>query len=48
MVMEYVEGHTLDAEMKDRGRFTAAEALEILNTDHECARHSAFDGCRSS
>src|ERR1043166_6470013 len=30
MVMEYVEGHTLDAEMKDRGRFTAAEALEIL------------------
>jgi eukaryotic-like serine/threonine-protein kinase len=30
MVMEYVEGHTLDAEMKNRGRFTAAEALEIL------------------
>src|SRR6478672_7938362 len=30
MVMEYVEGHTLDAEMKDRGRLTAAEALEIL------------------
>jgi serine/threonine protein kinase len=30
MVMEYVEGHTLDAELKKRGRFTAAEALEIL------------------
>lgn len=31
MVMEYVEGHTLDAELKRRGRFTAAEALEILD-----------------
>jgi len=30
MVMEYVEGHTLDAELKKRGRFTAAEAFEIL------------------
>jgi serine/threonine protein kinase len=30
MVMEYVEGHTLDAEIKKRGRFTAAEAFEIL------------------
>src|SRR5918994_818000 len=30
MVMEYVEGHTLDHEIKTRGRFTAAEALEIL------------------
>src|SRR6476660_7837430 len=30
MVMEYVEGHTLDAELKQRGRFTAGEALEIL------------------
>lgn len=30
MVMEYVEGHTLDAELKKRGRFTPAEALEIL------------------
>jgi serine/threonine protein kinase len=30
MVMEYVEGHTLDAELKGRGRFTASEALEIL------------------
>src|SRR5690349_8681437 len=30
MVMEYVEGHTLDAEIKTRGRFTAAEAFEIL------------------
>jgi serine/threonine-protein kinase len=30
MVMEYVEGHTLDAELKHRGRFTASEALEIL------------------
>jgi serine/threonine protein kinase len=31
MVMEYVEGHTLDAEMKQRGRFSAAEAFEILS-----------------
>ncbi len=30
MVMEYVEGHTLDAELKSRGRFTAADALEVL------------------
>ena len=30
MVMEYVEGHTLDAELKKRGRFTAREAFEIL------------------
>src|SRR5213080_3095157 len=41
MVMEYVEGHTLDAEIKQRGRFTAAAAFEIiepimsvLNTAH--------------
>ncbi len=30
MVMEYVEGHTLDAEIKKRGRFTAPEALDTL------------------
>jgi serine/threonine-protein kinase len=30
MVMEYVEGHTLDAELKQRGRFTAGEAFEVL------------------
>ncbi|HEX8179757.1 MAG TPA: protein kinase [Pyrinomonadaceae bacterium] len=30
MVMEYVEGHTLDKELKQRGRFTPAEALEVL------------------
>ena len=30
MVMEYVEGHTIDHELKTRGRFNAAEALEIL------------------
>jgi serine/threonine-protein kinase len=42
MVMEYVEGHTLDAEIKRRGPSTAAEAFEILepimsvlNTAHE-------------
>ncbi|HEY6230404.1 MAG TPA: protein kinase [Pyrinomonadaceae bacterium] len=41
MVMEYVEGLTLDAELKRRGRFTATEALEtlepilsVLNTAH--------------
>src|SRR5918994_2014354 len=31
MVMEYVEGHTLDHEIKTRGRFTAGEAFEILS-----------------
>src|SRR5881409_3935065 len=31
MVMEYIEGHTLDAELKRRGRFTASEAFEILS-----------------
>jgi eukaryotic-like serine/threonine-protein kinase len=31
MVMEYVEGHTLDAELKKRGRISAAEAFEILS-----------------
>lgn len=30
MVMEYVEGHTLDTAIKTRGRFPAAEAFEIL------------------
>src|SRR5678816_1481023 len=30
MVMEYVEGHTLDHEIKTRGRFTAKDAFEIL------------------
>ena len=30
MVMEYVEGHTLDHELKTRGQFTAREALEVL------------------
>ena len=42
MVMEFVEGHTLDAELKQRGRFTPAEALEVLepimsvlNTAHD-------------
>ena len=30
MVMEYVEGHTLDHELKTRGRLTAAESFEIL------------------
>src|SRR5215471_10662391 len=30
MVMEYVEGHTLDAELKKRGRFTAQQAVELM------------------
>ncbi|HJX92309.1 MAG TPA: protein kinase [Pyrinomonadaceae bacterium] len=30
MVMEYVEGHTLDAELKKRGRFSAPDAFETL------------------
>ncbi|HEX9919130.1 MAG TPA: serine/threonine-protein kinase, partial [Pyrinomonadaceae bacterium] len=30
MVMEYVEGHSLDRELKERGRLTPAEAWEIL------------------
>ena len=30
MVMEYVDGHTLDKELKNRVRFTAAEALDVL------------------
>jgi serine/threonine protein kinase len=30
MVMEYVEGHTLDKELKERGRFTPKEALDVL------------------
>jgi serine/threonine-protein kinase len=30
MVMEYVEGHTLDHAIKTRGRFSAAEAFDIL------------------
>lgn len=41
MVMEYVEGHTLDAELKARGRFTPAEAysalepvMSVLNAAH--------------
>jgi serine/threonine-protein kinase len=30
MVMEYVEGHTLDHAIKTRGRFPAAEAFQVL------------------
>src|SRR2546423_836915 len=30
MVMEYVEGHTLDAELKARGRFSPQDALQVL------------------
>ena len=30
MVMEYVEGHTLDRELKHRGRFTPQDALAVL------------------
>ncbi|HLO00768.1 MAG TPA: serine/threonine-protein kinase [Pyrinomonadaceae bacterium] len=30
MVMEYVEGHTLEAELRKRGRFTPRQAFEIL------------------
>ena len=30
MVMEYVEGHTLDKELKLRGRFRPEDALEVL------------------
>jgi serine/threonine-protein kinase len=30
MVMEYVEGHTLDKELRARGHFTPEEALEVL------------------
>ena len=30
MVMEYVEGHTLDKELRTRGRFTPVDALEVL------------------
>src|SRR5215813_7691716 len=30
LVMEYVEGNTLDVELKKRGRFTPAEAVAVL------------------
>jgi serine/threonine-protein kinase len=30
MVMEYVEGHTLDAELKKRGRFSARDAVDLM------------------
>ncbi len=30
MVMEYVEGQTIDADLKNRGRFTPADALHVL------------------
>src|SRR5437667_235536 len=31
LVMEYVEGHTLDAELRKRGKFTPAEAVAVLD-----------------
>src|ERR1700687_3053112 len=31
LVMEYVEGHTLDAELKKRGKFSPAEAVAVLD-----------------
>ena len=46
--MEYVEGHTLDAELKKRGRFTAAEALEVLEPIMSVLEHGARDGCGPS
>src|SRR6266508_151580 len=30
LVMEYVEGNTLDSELKKRGKFSAAEAVAVL------------------
>ena len=30
LVMEYVEGHTLDAEMRKRGKFSPADAVAVL------------------
>src|SRR5205823_4321540 len=30
LVMEYVEGNTLDAELRKRGKFSAAEAVAVL------------------
>jgi serine/threonine-protein kinase len=31
LVMEYVEGHTLDAELRKRGKFSPSEALAVLD-----------------
>src|SRR5881394_623979 len=31
LVMEYVEGNTLDAELRKRGKFTPAEAVSVLD-----------------
>src|SRR5213082_580797 len=31
LVMEYVEGNTLDVELKKRGKFSAAEALTVMS-----------------
>jgi serine/threonine-protein kinase len=31
LVMEYVEGHTLDAELKKRGKFSPADAVAVLD-----------------
>ena len=31
LVMEYVEGNTIDAELKKRGKFSAAEAVAVLD-----------------
>src|SRR6266536_4036644 len=31
LVMEYVEGNTLDVELKNRGKFTPAEAVAVLD-----------------
>jgi serine/threonine-protein kinase len=31
LVMEYVEGHTLDAELRKRGKFSPAEAVAVLD-----------------
>lgn len=31
LVMEYVDGHTLDAELRKRGKFSASEAVTVLD-----------------
>ena len=48
MVMEYVEGHTLDRRYQDARTVFRSRSFRDSVADHERSRYRAFNGCRAS
>ena len=48
LVMEYVEGTTLDVELKRHGRFSPGEAVAMLKPVISVLNAAHADGCRAS